>query len=638
MGNRTVICDVEADSLTPTKLWVICAKDVNSGEEYVFRRPDVDPHPFLRFASTVGAWVGHNFLGYDIHAINDLVPGAKIDSKRVIDTLVVSRLLDFNIVGKHSLRAWGERLGCPKTDFSDYSKLTEEMVQYCVQDVNVCHKVYQHFLPWINSPRWKSALRTEHDTEIFCSELKSNGFHFDIDNCEKLRYNILREVETLDNEIISAFPPKVLPIKVIEPRLTKFGTLNRSDFRWAGEDLSYFNGGPFTRIDYEDFNPGSPSQIVERLNEAGWKPVEKTKGHLQAIRDKDEAKIKKLSVTGWKVSEENLKTLPATAPPAAHLLAKRITAASRARTLKEWIDAYNSNTHRVHGSFNGIGAWTHRMSHDHPNTANIPTPQPINDKSSTTALWANAIDGRLRDLWGVPEGKWLVGVDAESIQLRILAHYIDDPRFTKALIEGDKKLGTDPHSLNKVALGSVCHSRAEAKTFIYAWLLGAGVGKVAEILGCSLKEAKQAVDNFIEFYPGLAYLKTDVIPNDAARGYFEGFDGRYVKIPGDDIGSRRHFALAGYLQNGESTIMKRAVQIWRPKLIEMKVPFKGVNFVHDEWQTETDTYENGLIIQRVQADAIRQVGEDLNLRCPMAGGVINSHDKIAIGVNWSETH
>jgi hypothetical protein len=143
----------------------------------------------------------------------------------------------------------------------------------------------------------------------------------------------------------------------------------------------------------------------------------------------------------------------------------------------------------------------------------------------------------------------------------------------------------------------------------------------------------------------LEYLKEEVIPYDAARGYFTGFDGRLVRIFGDDPGSRAHFTLAGYLQNGEAVIMKRAAQIWYPKLEKEKIPFWWVNFVHDEFQTETpDNLEVACYVAETQADAIRQVGVDLGLNCPMAGSVLSDHGtlingrKWAIGDNWLVTH
>lgn len=628
---KSVVLNIEANGLKPDKIWCATVIDIQTGEEHVFRRPDEQPELFLEYMAGVSDVVGHNVISYDLPQLGRLVSRYRRPAG-IVDTLVVSRLLEYSRSGGHSLEAWAPVVGVEKTVQPPWEEFSEALVAHSMQNCRITLALYKTFLPYLNSDRWKRPIATEHAVQTYLRQMHENGFYLDIDNVEKLRYNILEELEQLDREILEGFPPRAKFVREVSPRITKFGTLNKSDFRWfRGEDLRDFNGGPFSLIEFEPFNPGSPTQIVERLNEYGWKPTEKTKGHQLALREKNKEKLAKLEKTGWMVSETNLATLPDTAPPAAKKLALRIMLASRARTLKEWIDNYNGDTHRVHGNVNGIGAWTHRCSHDHPNTGNIPVPQPINDKSTEMRRRANAIDKLLRTYWRAEPNSWLVGVDAEGIQLRVLAHYINDPRFTQAVVSGKKENGTDPHSLNKVALGSPCKSREDAKTFIYAWLLGAGIGKVAQILTCSHSEAKKADSDFIEYYPGLALVKRDIIPRDAARGYFEGFDGRYVRIFGEDEGSREHFALAGYLQNGEVVVMKRAMEIWVPRLLTERIPFKLVNFVHDEWQTEVPDRDIAEYVASIQKDAIRQAGEDLNLRCPMSG----SSD---IGLTWKDTH
>jgi DNA polymerase-1 len=390
-------------------------------------------------------------------------------------------------------------------------------------------------------------------------------------------------------------------------------------------------GHSFSLIEFVPFNPGSPKQIVERLNESGWKPYENTKGHIKAERElkwcKDKAerraiedRLQEYQVYGWSISEANLLTLPKDAPEASRKLVQRLLLASRRSTLETWTKAFRPTSGRIHGNFNHIGAWTGRMSHSDPNMANVP---------SGDTPYAHD----MRSLWTVPKDRLLVGVDADSIQLRVLAHYMNDPVFTEALVRGDKDKGTDAHTLNMLALGPVCSSRDVAKTFIYGWLLGAGVGKVAQILGCSEAEAREAIDNFIRQYPGLLTLKSKVIPEDAQRGYFIGLDKRLVMC------NNEHLMLAGYLQNGEQVIMKRANVLWRNRLLKERVPFQQVNLVHDEYQTETvNDLDVAKYIAKVQADSLRQVGEDLNLNCPMLGSIINSHKKLAIGTSWSETH
>lgn len=649
-----VICDVEADSLTPTKIHLILCKEINNGLVHSFypSKPG-GTESFQQFARQVVLWCGHNFIGYDAPAIHRLL-SVDIPLSAIVDTLVVSRLLDADREAGHSLEAWGHRLGVHKqgTDITDWSVLTPLMEERCRSDVEINHKLYVHFSKYINSPRWASAIQTEHFISDFCRTLHVNGFSFDIDGATGLLGQIKAELRGLDEELVSAFPPRTKFIREYTPKTTKHGTISLTSVPRGLADLSAYSvGAPFSTFEFVPFNPGSPPQIVARLNEAGWSPTEKTKGHkdteklLREINrrrrksrtDQEEitrlrARLAEYEVVGWSISEENLKTLPDTAPRAALTLARRLMIANRASTLNTWIKAYDPETGRIHGSFNHIGAWTGRMSHDRPNMGNIP-------KFDAKQPHKTPYSDKMRSLWVAGRERYLVGVDAESIQLRILGHYINDPEFITALVEGKKEDGTDPHSVNWRALGAPCKSRDDAKTFIYAWLLGAGIGKVAQILGCSKEEADYAGENFLDRYPGLKYIKEEVVPNDAERGYFEGFDGRLVRIYGDTVDLRRHLALAGYLQSGESIIMKRAAQIWKPKLEAEGVPFWPVNFVHDEYQTETvKDMDVARYVAQTQADAIRDVGVQLGLRCPFAGSILNAHGGLAIGTNWMETH
>jgi DNA polymerase-1 len=638
------ILDIETNGIdTPDKLWCIVTKDLDSGEVATWSFPSGVPgdHPealkgFLSSSISASGWIGHNIIGYDLPILKSFIPSFTFEKSNVIDTLVVARLLHYNIDGGNSLDAWGNRLGFPKSLFTDFSTYSQQMVDYCINDVLVTEKLYAFFTDYIGSPQWSRSLRLEHDVAFLCNDLNSNGFSFDAGGAEALLLAVRGRLGELGRELADSFRPVPRLLRTVHPRVTRAGTLSRVDFRWLEDssDLTRYNGGPFSLVAFEPFNPGSPKQCVERLWECGWQPYDKTKGHIAIERDLADARrtfhrgssrdaranrIRELEERlehfrkyGWKVNEANLATLPRTAPEAAHKLVEWLTLESRRSTLEEWLKAYNPATGRIHGRFNHIGAWTGRMSHNSPNMANIP---------GHGSLYGD----EMRSLWRAEPGSYLVGVDADGIQLRILAHYMNDKDFIAALVKGRKEDGTDAHTLNQLALGSACSSRDVAKTFIYAFLLGAGVGKVAEILGCDTDTARKAIDSFIAHYPGLRDLKDHRIPADADRGYFIGLDGRLVAC------DSQHLMLAGYLQNGEAVIMKTANLLWINKLEEEKIPFKQVNFVHDEWQVEVQSLTHATKAGNLMVRAIEETGSILKLNCPLTGNAI-------IGKNWLETH
>lgn len=648
-----LVLDLEANGLEPTKIWCAVTKDIDDGTVREYLGPDFDRlRGDLLDADCI---IGHNIIEYDYSRCLGPLLGINLDHGKMVDTLVVSRLTDFSRDGGHSLESFGAEYGLPKVagDITDWSVYDPRMLLRCHRDVLINARLFLSLERYLKSPRWAAAVRTEFDAAFLAVELHQNGFPFNQTGALNLRGKIQEEVEALEEQFQQAFPPRSVLLKEITPRSTKHGTIHRGDFRWAGNDLTEYSvGAAFSRLTWEDFNPGSPKQRVDRLWDAGWKPVNKTKGYIEFLRSlprgwkkmkkqgliglsaQAAAKLTNYERYGFVCDEENLRTLPDTAPPSAKSLVRWLLLSSRVRRLDEWLGNYNETTGCIHGSFNSLGAWTGRFSHSAPNQGNIPkfdVKQP--DKTPYSDV--------MRALFRAGDAEYLVGVDAEGIQLRIYAHYINDKEFINGVIAGRKEDATDPHSLNRRALGEdICQSRDDAKTFIYAFLLGAGVDKVAAILGCSREEARQALKNFVDKYEGLRYIRRVVIPEDASRGYFRGFDGRYVPIYGADDTEKAYYAMAGYLQSGESVIMKTAMtRYWHPRLVKEKIPFKFTNFVHDEWQVRVlRDIELAKYVAGVMAESIKKVGEDFELHCPMAGSIMNSHGELAIGDNWMETH
>lgn len=595
---REIVLDTETDHLQISKiknLWCIVCKDINSNELFVFSGEDLCER-FAVFSKEVCHVIAHNGIEFDMRVLDKFGIGFSSEVK-ITDTLILSRLLNVGRIGGHSLEAWGHTLQFPKGNYNDFSKFSMEMLEYCKNDVELNAKVYLELRKVIdrNQSAFDRAIRVEHDVQRICLDMHDNGFAFDRRTAETIRDELNERIRKLDLEIVLCFPPQLVKTQL----KTKIK-----------EELVHFN-------------PNSPRQIIDKLWEAGWKPVNKTKGNM---KNEDPAKKDRFDKYGWVLDETNLATLPDDAPEGLKVLVERRLLQARVNTLTEWLGYYDSTDGRIHGRFNALGARSHRCTHSNPNMGNIATQKTI--KYNTEHLRKTAIDlgGKMRSLWICDDDSWLVGTDMESAHLRIFAHMINDEKFTQSLISGKKEDGTDPHSVNKTVLGSACVDRDRAKTFIFSFLNGAAAPKVSQIFGCSLPIAKAALHKFVGAYPGLKRLKQEVFPRDAERGYFIGIDGRKI------ICDSEHLMMGMALQSTESILMKYyIVQFYEEMRKYPDIKWKLIGWVHDETITEVKGKEEAQFVGQLQAKLIKDVGEQFKMRCPMSG-------EWKIGKTWLEAH
>lgn len=698
---RIAICDTETELIqkdgSTDGMWIFGWKDLSTGiiHRYEPWRGQEEIDKAVSAASEVDLWVGHNFISFDLVQIHKHVKPRLIDPYKVLDTLILSRLLNYGIrppkgsAKPHSLEAWGLRLGFPKGVFSAFDEYSQEMVDYWEQDLVVTEALYNKFLKYTDDPQWQAAIRCEHDIQIELTRQRWYGFQFNKAKAEGLLVSVTGQMDSLCEELNYDFPPKLKEVNTIQ-NSTK-STVERwpifkgkeVEFVPEGEVQDTFKGGktpgaakfknvtipnstpsesvveakakyPMTNVegdnlvcyDWVSFNPGSAIDRIDVLNGANWKPHEKTKSHqkfsrlkvgdaygksatnmTQEFYDKKKAHF---DVYGWTVNEDNLSTLPDKAPEGAKKLAQWLTLEGRRSSLVEWIGRVQDDG-RIHGSTQHIGAWTGRGSHQAPNTANISSVWPDKKEARTPVdKIKKTYDTAMRSCWEVPEGSWLVGVDADGIQLRILADYLwrhfNERGYADAIVAGKKEDGTDIHNMNRKALNMPHITRDIAKTFIYAYVLNAGLPKVANILQTTIPKASTARDNFEASIKGLIPFKTLFLPRVKDKGYFTGYDGRKVIVPS------LHKTLAGILQNGEAVVMKHSQLLWTKELKADMINFKPLTWVHDEWQTEViGTEEEALHVKRVQAQSINTTGVNLDFKIKLEGSG-------SIGKNWAETH
>ncbi len=269
--------------------------------------------------------------------------------------------------------------------------------------------------------------------------------------------------------------------------------------------------------------------------------------------------------------------------------------------VESWIDGVSKNQ-RIHGKVITNGAVTGRMTHHSPNMAQVPSV-------------GSEYGGECRELFTVPDGYKLVGIDASSLELRMLAHYMKDKDYAKEVVEGDI------HTKNQNAAG--LQTRAQAKTFIYALLYGAGPAKIGKIVGGSAKDGQKLIDTFLRNTPALQALRNK-IEKLSVQGSLPGLDGRKLQI------RSAHAALNTLLQSAGAIVMKKALVLLDTELRRHKLDAHFVANVHDEFQIEAKA-EQAQKVGQLAVDSIRKAGVLLKMRCPLDG-------EYKIGDNWCQTH
>lgn len=493
---KLIISDIETNRLEkPDKMWLFGGRDHKTGEKYQFEpfRGEKERLAAIEWAESVDMWVGHNFISFDAAQCNRMLKPKLIDPTKVIDTLIVSRLVQYDrptpkgCRSGHSLKAHGIRLGCHKGDFDhfeDFLDYWDEGVEYWKGDIDTTEALFDNFKQYIYDPDWKSAMRVEHDTQIEMERQKYYGFDFDKDSAQNILSSVTERMKTLEEGFAEQFPPKLVVVNELNYLIKKDGekgvhVINAE----AKYPLTQVEDGKLICYDYKPFKPGSPQDRIDVLWEAGWKPFEKTKtaqkfGRLRVgdgygknnvpmTQEFYDEKKKRLETYGWVCNEDNLATLPDDAPQGARDLAQWLTLEGRRSSLVEWIDQVGPDG-RIHGNVLHIGAWTGRCSHNNPNTANISAPFHGKVKTAVDQV-KNDYDAKMRALWRVPEGSWLVGVDAEGIQLRILGDWLwrhyGERSYADTIVNGRKEDETDIHNVNRRALSLEHLTRDHAKTF-----------------------------------------------------------------------------------------------------------------------------------------------------------------------------
>jgi DNA polymerase I-like protein with 3'-5' exonuclease and polymerase domains len=411
------------------------------------------------------------------------------------------------------------------------------------------------------------SIELEHKVAKIIQRQHKKGFMIDVVGAHMLQAKFQEDMNELQTIVRKTFPPLKIETEFIP----------KSNNKTRG----YVKGVPFTKVKYKEFNLGSRQQIAERLVLLGWKPKKFTEKKHTIVDEKVLSEIKNI--------------------PEAKLINKFLMLQKRIAQVSSWIEATREDG-RVHGKVITNGTITGRMSHQSPNMAQVPAVYSPYGKEC-------------RQLWIANKGYKLVGVDASGLELRMLAHYMNDKDYTHEIINGDI------HTTNQIRTG--LESRDEAKTFIYALIYGAGSKKIGSIIKRSERDGERVKEKFLRATPSFKRLR-ERVDGVAKKRWLRGLDQRKILI------RHPHAALNTLLQGAGACVMKKALTLVEEYVRSKRMKAVPIVNVHDEFQYEVEE-NRAEEFGKLGVQAIIDAGKELKIRCPLDG-------KYKIGNNWAETH
>ena len=597
-----LIFDLESDGLYDdvSKIHCLVIYDIQSARTFSYA-PDAISNAIAHLESA-DVLIGHNILFYDIPVLKKL-HGINFKA-RVIDTLICTRLIwpketlyDLDdeqyqevppkLKGSASLKAWGYRLADHKIEFQDFTEYSQEMLDYCIQDVRVTEKLWNHI---INQKYPESALVLEHDFAQKINEQIRTGIPFDVDRCLDLVDDLRSKKQKLENELTTLFPP-LKRSEIFTPKVNN-------------KKRGYVKGVPFEKVSYDEFNPGSRKQIIERLfNKYKWVPEGKTeKGNPKL----DDDVLEKLPFPEAKTLGEYM------------LINKRLGQIADGNNA--WLKLVKNDTGRIHGDVITNGTITGRCSHRNPNCSQV-------------VANGKPYGKQCRSLFHAPYDWDLIGVDAKALELRCLAGYLalwDEGEYAAMVINPE----VDIHTYNQEQFGVA--NRDISKRLLYGMLYGCGAAKAGTIIDPNEKNetklkrmGRDAINGFMKGVPALKKLKDQIEETISSRGYLIGLDRRILHCRSSFKG------LNVLLQSAGGILMKQVVvNIHNNIENNLNMPhgnnWEQLLMIHDEVQLTCNKKYTEKIREQAMI-AFPQAQEFFNFRCKIEGDS-------CIGSTWAETH
>ena len=565
------ILDIETDNLLDdvTTIHCVVLRDVDSFDTLSFHGEEIKE--CVHIMENADQLIGHNLIAYDLPVLKKLWDWEYKGD--VLDTLVCSRTIWPNMM---ELDAKMKRI--PQKLWGSHSlkawgyRLGELKGEYSEANDGAWEVFSQEMLDY--------CIQDTNVTKVLYSRIMSKAFSED---ALSLEHHIATEMfKQQERGFVFAVDKAQKLFAELSQRKNDIEVSLQHTFPPKVIHLK-------TKTKEVPFNPASRQQIGERLQELGWKPKVLTDSGIPKV---DETILNGIDLPEAKLLSEYL------------MLNKRLGQLATGK--QAWLKLERKG--KVHGRVNHMGAVTSRCTHSNPNMAQVP---------STSAPYGR----ECRELFTVPDGYSLLGADASGLELRCLGHYMapfDSGAYSVEVVSGDV------HTANQEAAG--LPTRANAKTFIYGFLYGAGDEKIGQIINKGAKAGKAIKKKFLDKVPALKKLR-DAVNAKAEDGFIRGLDGRIIPI------RHPHAALNTLLQSAGAIICKR----WYVQM-EQDLRSAGyseedvaiVAFVHDEVQIQV---RQGLedAIGNIVKQAMHKVEQYYKFKCPL-------DSEYSYGPNWADTH
>ena len=615
-----LVFDIETNGLLHELDKILClvTQDVDTGSINVYADglgyPSISSG--LNALARADALIGHNIINFDLLALEQVHGFKPKPDQKVFDTWVISQVCRYKRDHKQGLGGWGDKFGFEKDEWGSTvdwpnAKLSEKMIEYCRRDVELNTKVWHQLLSEVshianNKPLFREGLRIEHDVARFNAMVKTKGWLFDMDRAQEVLQQLTRKMTDIEYCIVPCLP-EIVTLKDNEPKVAKYTKAGWYTATSAKILSEYFGrtiipedamsdnppiqpGEEFQRKNVEPGNMGNMECVKEWLFANGWEP--------------DDYNVKPYFENGkklWKKMGPKLTTTSlAKLGDTGLMIDEYYTLRSRKSVLEGWI-SLASRDGRLRGNMWTIGTPTFRCRHEV--IANLPA--------------VDAVFGReLRELFIAEPGYKVVGADSSGNQFRALCHYANDDALTTQVLSGDI------HQFNADIIKT---DRRTAKSWIYAFLFGAGDAKLGKVLTnvSNAAKGKASRDAYASQIPGLKKLIEGIQRLARKQGWLPGLDGRAVFVSSD------YQSLNYLLQAAEGITCKAAVSYAMNKIEAEGLDAYPTLFYHDE---------QAWVVREDQAERVKEILEESFREGPKLFGVDIMDGEGCIGDNYAQVH